>query len=121
MGGNSPTAISRRQFLGAAVGTGASSYASGKAATRAQENRTTIDVTDGLVFDPDETTIPPGSTVVWKNVGSVGHSVIGYEDEIPDEAEHFASAGFDSEQAARDAYPEGEVAGDETYCWPASS
>ncbi len=115
MGGNSATVVSRRGFLGAAGGTVASSYASGTERARAQENQRVIDMTDGLVFDPDDTTVAPGTTVVWENVGSIGHSVTAYEDEIPDEAEFFASGGFDGEQAARDAYPEGEVAGGETY------
>jgi plastocyanin len=72
-------------------------------------------MTDSLVFDPDEATVAPGTTVVWENVGTIGHSVTAYEDEIPDEAEFFASGGFDSEEAARNAYPEGDVAGGETY------
>ena len=76
----------------------------------------TVDMTDDLVFDPEEITIAPGDTVVWENVGQVEHSVTGYEDEIPDGAEYFASGGFDSEQPARDAYPdEGAIAGGESY------
>ncbi|KPN30822.1 hypothetical protein SY89_01562 [Halolamina pelagica] len=66
----------------------------------------TVDMTDSLVFDPAELTIEVGDTVVWENVGSVGHSVTAYEDGIPEEAEFFASGGFDAEQPARDAYPE---------------
>jgi plastocyanin len=115
MGEEPSTAVSRRGFLGATAGTVASSYTTGKAEARAQENQRVIDMTDSLVFDPDEATVPPGTTVVWNNIGSIGHSVTAYEDEIPDEAEYFASGGFDSEQAARDAYPEGEVAGGETH------
>ncbi|MFC7081048.1 plastocyanin/azurin family copper-binding protein [Halorussus caseinilyticus] len=107
--------MSRRGFLGATAGTVASSYAAGKAEARAQGNQRTIDMTDGLVFDPEETTVAPGTTVVWENVGSVGHSVTAYEDEIPDEAQYFASGGFDSEEAARSAYPDGDIAGGETY------
>ncbi|WP_368408073.1 plastocyanin/azurin family copper-binding protein [Halorussus pelagicus] len=114
-GGNSSTAVSRRDFLGAAAGTVASSYASGKALARDQENQRIIDMTDGLVFDPDDATVAPGTTVVWENVGSIGHSVTAYEDEIPGDADFFASGGFDAEQAARQASPEGEVAGGETY------
>src|SRR6056297_225728 len=115
MGGDSSTAVSRRDFLGAAGGTVASSYAAGNARARAQENQRVSAKTDSLVCNPDDATIAPGTTVVWENVGSIGHSVTAYEDEIPDEAEFFASGGFDGEQAARDAYPEGEVAGGETY------
>ncbi|WP_337250809.1 plastocyanin/azurin family copper-binding protein [Halorussus lipolyticus] len=115
MGGDSSTAVSRRGFLGVAAGTVASSYAAGKAEASVQDNQRVIDMTDGLVFDPDEATVTPGTTVVWENVGSVGHSVTAYEDEIPDEADYFASGGFDSEEAARSAYPEGDVPGGESY------
>jgi plastocyanin len=67
-------------------------------------------MTDGLVYDPDSLTVAPGDTVVWENVGEQGHSVTAYEDSIPDAAEYWASGGFDSEQAARDAYsPSGGI------------
>ncbi|NHX35713.1 MULTISPECIES: plastocyanin/azurin family copper-binding protein [Halolamina] len=76
----------------------------------------TVDMTDSLVFDPAELTIEAGDTVVWENVGSVGHSVTAYEDNIPEEADFFASGGFDAEQPARDAYPEqGDIPGGESY------
>ena len=79
-----------------------------------------VDMTDNLVFDPDEITVSVGDTVVWENVGSVGHSVTAYEDDIPDDADYFASGGFDSEEAARDSYrvgdPEsGDIAGGDSY------
>ena len=64
----------------------------------------TVDMTDQLVFDPDSLTVAPGDTVVWENVGTIGHSVTAYEADIPEGAEYWASGGFDSEQAARDAY-----------------
>ena len=41
-----------------------------------------------------------------------------FEDPLPDSVdlpEYFASGDFDSESAARDAYPDGSIAGDETY------
>jgi plastocyanin len=81
---------------------------------------TTVDMTDELVFDPEQVTVGVGETVVWENVGGVGHSVTAYEDEIPDGADYFASGGFDSEQAARDAYvpgdaDAGDVLGGESY------
>ena len=74
-----------------------------------------IDMTDELVYDPDGASVPPGTTVVWENVGDVGHSVTAYGDEIPEEAAYFASGEFDSEEAAREAYPEGDIAGGESY------
>ena len=110
----SRNALSRRRFLQTAISS-ATVLTSTSAEAAAQET-TTVDMTDNLVFDPEEIQISPGTTVTWENVGSIGHSVTAYEDEIPDGAEYFASGGFDSESAARNAYPdEGNVAGGETY------
>jgi plastocyanin len=95
------------------VGVAGGVAASANEAT-AQET-VTIDMTDSLVFDPDDTTVAPGTTVVWENVGEIGHSVTAYEDDIPEDAEYFASGGFRSESAARGAWPDGDVAGGETY------
>ncbi|QIO22828.1 plastocyanin/azurin family copper-binding protein [Haloarcula sp. JP-L23] len=76
----------------------------------------TIAMTDDLVFDPDETTVEPGTTVVWENVGDVGHTVTAYGDDIPDEADFFASGGVSNEEAARSAYPDqGNVPGGATF------
>ena len=111
--------ISRRGLLRAAVGAGAAAGATGGAA--AQEGTThTVDMTDELVFAPDSITIAPGDTIVWENVGTIGHSITAYEDDIPDEAEYFASGGFDAEEPARGAYSagdpdSGDVAGGESY------
>jgi plastocyanin len=112
-------AVSRRSFLRTAAGV----TALGGTATvgTAQEGeRHVVDMTDELVFDPDSLTVAPGDTVVWENVGAVGHSVTAYEDEIPEDATYFASGGFDTESAARNAYspgdPEsGDVVGGESY------
>lgn len=109
----SRNALSRRGFLQAAIGS--ATVITSTSVTAAAQETTTIDMTDNLVFDPEEIQISPGTTVTWENVGSIGHSVTAYEDEIPDDAEYFASGGFDSESAARNAYPEGDVAGGETY------
>lgn len=110
--------LSRRAALRTMIGGG---VAGGAVSTielaAAQETRThTIDMTDGLVFDPDEMSIAPGDTVVWQNVGNVGHSVTAYEDQIPGEADYFASGGFDGEQAARGGYPsQGDIVGGESF------
>ena len=80
------------------------------------DGNTTVEMTDDLTYDPKDVTVSSGTTVVWKNVGTVGHSVTAYEEKIPDGAEYFASGGFDSMQAARSNYPsQGEVQGGETY------
>ncbi|MFB6354775.1 MAG: plastocyanin/azurin family copper-binding protein [Halobacteriales archaeon] len=76
----------------------------------------TVDMTDELVFDPKSITVSVGDTVTWENVGSIGHTVTAYEDKIPQGADYFASGGFDSEQAARDAYPDqGNIPAGESY------
>lgn len=114
---NSP--LSRRAFVrrgtSGAVAAATAAGVAGSAGTASAQTAHTVDMTDQLVFDPDQLTIAPGDTVVWENVGSVGHSVTAYEDRIPGDAEYFASGGFDSEQAARNAYPEGDVAGGESF------
>ena len=74
------------------------------------EQTSTVDMTDELTFAPKRIEVEAGTTVTWKNVGSIGHSVTAYEEEIPDGATYFASGGFESQQAATDAYPdEGNV------------
>ena len=80
------------------------------------EEENIIEMNDDLEFVPDTFEVAVGEAVTWENVGSVGHSVTAYEDEIPEEAEYFASGDLDSESAARDAYPdEGDIPGGETY------
>lgn len=66
-----------------------------------------VQMTDDLVFDPDELPVGVGGTVIWENDSSVEHTVTAYDDEVPDDADYFASGGVGSEQAARDAYPDG--------------
>ena len=74
------------------------------------EQTSTVEMTDELTFAPKRIEVEAGTTVTWKNVGSIGHSVTAYGEEIPDGASYFASGDFESEQAASDAYPdEGNV------------
>ena len=55
-------------------------------------------------FRPGSFAVTPGTTVVFLNTSKQGHSVTAYEDGIPDEADFFASGGYDSEEAARQAW-----------------
>lgn len=113
---SSDPSVSRRGFLRATTGGAAVGGAAGTAAAQEGGTTHTVDMTDQLVFDPEELTIAPGDTVVWENVGNVGHSVTAYEEDIPEEAEYFASGGFDGEQAARNGYPsQGDIPGGESY------
>ncbi len=58
-------------------------------------------------FQPTAFEITAGTTVTWYNGNSRAHTVTAYEQSLPDGAAYFASGGFDSEQAARDAYANG--------------
>ena len=109
--GNAETRVSRRGFAKATVGAttiAATGTANAQTEAAGGGETHTVDMTDDLVFDPDSITIAPGDTIVWENVGNVGHSVTAYEAEIPEEAEYFASGGFDSEQPARNNYSPGD-------------
>ncbi|WP_144923882.1 cupredoxin domain-containing protein [Halorubrum salsamenti] len=55
-------------------------------------------------FQPAEVTVAVGDTVVWENTSARGHTVTAYESAIPDEAEYFASGGYDGEEAARESW-----------------
>lgn len=80
------------------------------------EQTSTVDMTDELTFEPARIQVSSGTTVTWENVGSIGHTVTAYQEEIPSGAAYFASGGFDSEQAARDGYPgSGNIPEGETY------
>lgn len=58
-------------------------------------------------FKPDEYEVFVGETVVWRNTSSRSHTVTAYENAIPEDAEYFASGGYESEQAARDSWESG--------------
>ena len=63
----------------------------------------------GSTYDPERLVIDPGETVTWWNSDSAAHTVTAYGGRIPDEAEYFASGGFDSEPAARGPNEEEEL------------
>jgi halocyanin-like protein len=76
----------------------------------------TVEMTDENVYVPESLEVLPGDTVVWENVGTAGHTITAYEDEIPEEADYWASGGFDSEEAARDGWQEkGLIEGGGSY------
>lgn len=55
-------------------------------------------------FVPETFKVAAGDTVVWRNTSGAGHTVTAYDDGIPESASYFASGGFDSESAAREAW-----------------
>ena len=58
-------------------------------------------------FDPPTITVAPGEEVVWENTGTRDHTVTAYEEALPDGAAFFATGGYESEDAARQAWNNG--------------
>ena len=63
-----------------------------------------------VAFEPEELTIQQGDTVAWKHAAGEPHNVVAYEGEIPEDAEYWASGGFESEAAAREGWEKGNGA-----------
>jgi len=55
-------------------------------------------------FRPEVLEVDAGETVVWRNTSSHAHTVTAYENRLPEDAPYWASGGFESEAAARDAW-----------------
>jgi len=63
-----------------------------------------------VAFEPAELTIQQGETVAWAHAAGEPHSVTAIESEIPEAASYWASGGFESEDAARDGWENGQGA-----------
>ncbi|WP_129115072.1 cupredoxin domain-containing protein [Halegenticoccus tardaugens] len=98
--------MNRRTFLASAGLAGVAGLA-GCAALQFGGNRDFDVGMTAETFDPAELTVSVGDEVVWMNTSSRAHTVTAYENAIPEEAEYFASGGFDSERAAREAWRQG--------------
>jgi len=61
----------------------------------------------GNSFVPRDIQVEVGETVRWRNTSARAHTVTAYESSLPDGATFFASGGFESEDAARDAWGRG--------------
>ncbi|WP_267639200.1 plastocyanin/azurin family copper-binding protein [Haloarchaeobius amylolyticus] len=99
--------MNRRTFLAAVSG----STLAGLAGCLAVGSTSRLNCAEGCdvgmgasAFLPDEYTVSVGDTVTWKNTSSKAHTVTAYGNAIPEDAAYFASGGFDSEEAARDAW-----------------
>lgn len=62
-------------------------------------------------FLPAEHRVEVGDTVLWGNETTQGHTVTAYVGGLPAGADYFASGGYADEQAAREAFWDGERAG----------
>lgn len=107
--------MDRRTFLAGASAVGLGGLA-GCTALGSGEDDYDIGMT-AVAYRPPSFTVEAGDTVVWKNTSARAHSVTAYEQGIPEEADYFATGGYDTEQAARDAWSEagGVINNGETY------
>ncbi|WP_266077485.1 plastocyanin/azurin family copper-binding protein [Haladaptatus caseinilyticus] len=103
--------MNRRAFLAGIVGSASVTLAGCAGIMDTGRNTSQGDFDVGMgsnAFHPRELEVTPGTTVVWKNTGMRRHTVTAYGNGgIPKGAEYFASGGYDSEQAARDAWQSG--------------
>ncbi|MEF8902012.1 MAG: DUF5059 domain-containing protein [Halovenus sp.] len=65
---------------------------------------------NAVAFDPAELTVSQGDTVAWTHAAGEPHSVTAYQDGIPEDAEYWASGGFESEEDARTGWENGQGA-----------
>ncbi|WP_336022342.1 cupredoxin domain-containing protein [Halobellus salinisoli] len=94
--------VSRRRFLGG-FGAAATTGLAGCSDSSAESDDYDIGMT-ASAFTPSEFTVEVGETVVWQNTSSRGHTVTAYDSGIPDDAEFFATGGYNSTEEAREAF-----------------
>ncbi|WP_435154110.1 plastocyanin/azurin family copper-binding protein [Haladaptatus sp. DFWS20] len=103
--------MKRRAFLAGIVGSASATLAGCSGILNTGRNNTQGDFDIGMAstaFLPRKFETTVGEPVVWKNTGARRHTVTAYGNGgIPDGAEYFASGGYDSEKAARDAWMSG--------------
>ncbi len=111
--------MQRREYLAGAASVGAIVIAGCSGIGGAGTPTPAFDIgMRASAFAPAEFETSVESTVVWRNTNSRAHTVTAYADLLPEGAAFFASGGFDSESAARQAYADGldgAILSDETY------
>ena len=108
--------MNRRAFLTATAGVTVG-LAGCTGQSREQSNYD-IGMSSSAFLQPENFELRVGESVVWRNTGSRTHTVTAYESGIPENAAYFASGGFESEKAARDAWfgsGGGGIASGQTY------
>lgn len=115
--------MQRRSFLvaagAAAAGLGSGTAGCLGAATGADLSEDEYDVgMSSNAFLPARHEVGVGETVVWGNTSSRAHTVTAFGGQLPEGAAYFASGGFDSRNAATEAWQsglEGGIAPGDTY------
>ena len=105
--------MDRRRFL-AAAGAAASLTLAGCGSASGQDYAVGM---TGTAFRPYTVTVSVGEEVVWKNTSTRDHTVTAYDGRIPEAAEYFATGGYESEEAAREAWQgsEGAISNGDYY------
>ena len=98
--------MDRRAVLEAAAGVAAVGLAGCTGQSREQPDYD-IGMSSSAFLPQDDFEPVVGEPVVWHNTGSRTHTVTAYESAIPDGASFFASGGFESTAAAREAWLQG--------------
>ena len=109
--------MDRRAFLGTTAGVVAAGFAGCTGQSREQPDYD-IGMSSSAFLPQDDFEPRVGEPVVWRNTGARTHTVTAYGSGIPDEATFFASGGFESTEAARDAWLQqggGGIASGETF------
>ena len=102
----------------------AGAQAGGKSAAKGTAAGVTIEMNDQNKFVPDRVTVPRGSTVTWKNIGTMVHNVVAGPSKAADKSHANVPSGaqpFASEYiTAGQSWPQKfDVAGEYTYfCQP---
>lgn len=99
--------MQRRGYLAGMAAGGAGLLAGCSAVTGLLE---TEDYDIGMTrmdFEPETYEVAVGETVVWNNTSEARHTVTAYEGTLPEGAAYWATGGYDSEAAARDAWEDG--------------
>ncbi|ELY92672.1 MULTISPECIES: cupredoxin domain-containing protein [Natrialba] len=111
--------MNRRAYL-AAVGTSLSASLAGCTSTLGVFDDSPCsgdDCTIGMTrneFLPREYEATVGETVVWKNTSGAIHTITALESGIPDDAEYFATGGFEDDATAREQWRENHSGGLDT-------
>jgi plastocyanin len=106
--------MDRRAYLATAAGTGLGLVA-GCLGLGSSSGDYDVGMTSAA-YDPPQVTVSAGDTVVWKNTSSRAHTVTAYQGSYPDGAEYWATGGYESQDAAVEAWPPGGgLDGSETY------
>jgi plastocyanin len=99
--------MDRRSFLAGVGAAGAGALAGCASLASGEEYDVGMTAT---AFDPTEVTVSVGESVTWYNNSSRRHTVTAYDDGIPEGAAYFATGGYESEAAAREAWRDGDGA-----------